>query len=253
MALSLQRNDEDERRRRRQRRRHPYFWALPRPQQSWFDIHYNNRNIPGAYFRRQVRLDRQTFDLLLDKLRPHITRQNTRMRRCIAPEKVLAIGLHRMGHGSSYVAIGPNFNVGRSTVLEAMEDVVDGLLELKDTVIKFPSTEAEIVQSRETFQLWSALPNVVGAIDGTHIKIKKPVENGPDYFSRYQDHDIVVQGIVDGNNVFLDVEAGYPGSMHDARVLRNSNIYTRAEQGQILGGPLDSSKRTGNKAISSWG
>jgi len=85
--------------------------------------------------------------------------------------------------------------------------------------------------------MWSALPNVVGAIEGTHVKIKTPVENGPDYFSRYQDHDIVVQGIVDGTMTFLDVGAGYPGRMHDARVLRNSNIFTRAENREILTGP----------------
>jgi len=47
------------------------------------------------------------------------------MRKCTSPEKILAIGLHRLGHGSSCVAIGPDFNVGRSTVLEAVEDVVD--------------------------------------------------------------------------------------------------------------------------------
>jgi len=73
---------------------------------------------------------------LLNKLRPQLTREDTGMRKCISPEKILAIGLHRLGHGSSYVAIGPNFNVGRSTVLEAVEDVVDALLELKNLYIK---------------------------------------------------------------------------------------------------------------------
>ena len=37
--------------------------------------------------------------------------------------------------------------------------------------------------------------------------------------------------------IFQDVEAGYPGSMHDARVLRNSNIFTRVENSEILTGP----------------
>jgi len=85
--------------------------------------------------------------------------------------------------------------------------------------------------------MWSALPNVVSAIDGTHVKIKTPVENGPNYFSRYQDHDIVVQGIVDGTMMFVDAQSGYPGSMHDAQVLQNSNIFTRAENCEILTGP----------------
>jgi len=57
------------------------------------------------------------------------------------------------------------------------------------------------------------------------------------YFSRYQDHDIFVQGIVDGTMTFLDIEAGYLGSMHDARVLRNINIFNHAENREILTGP----------------
>lgn len=178
-VLLLQRCNLDLERRRRRRRRHPYFWALSRPQESWFEIHYHNHNIPRTYFRRQLRLDRHTFNLLLDEVRPHITRQDTRMRKYIAPEKISATGLHRLGHGSSYVGIGLNCNVGRSTVLEAVEDVIDVLLEMKGRYIIFLNTEVEIIQSRRTFALFSALLNVVrvGAIDGTHIKIKTPVEH----------------------------------------------------------------------------
>ena len=36
---------------------------------------------------------------------------------------------------------------------------------------------------------------------------------------------MIVQGIVDGTGKFIDAVAGFPGSAHDARVLRNSNIY----------------------------
>ena len=137
-ALLLKENEDRDRRRRRRilRRRHPYHWALPRPQESWFEIHYRDPNVPGTFFRRQLRLDKRTFEFLLNELRPQLTRQDTRMRKCISPEKILATGPHRLGHGSSYVAIGLNFNVGRSTVLEAVEDVVDALLELKNLYIK---------------------------------------------------------------------------------------------------------------------
>ena len=65
---------------------------------------------------------------------------------------ILAIGLHRLGHGSAYVAVGSNFT-GRSTVLEAVEDVVDALLELKNLHIKFPETEEQVIAAREGFQL----------------------------------------------------------------------------------------------------
>ena len=224
------------RRRRRRQRRRPLFWVLPRPQESWFEIHYDNDNIPDDYFRRQLRLNRMTFDLLLEVLGPRLTRRDTRMRNCIPPEKILALALSRLGHGTSYVAIGPKFNVGRSTVLEATQDVVNALCDLKDDYIRFPETQAEIARCKDTFQGLSDLPNIVGAIACSHIAIKAP-HNPSDYFSRYQRYDVVVQAVVDGTTRFLDISVGYPGSMHDARVLRNSRLYVRAENKEILSEP----------------
>ena len=108
------------RRRRRAHRHNPYFWKLPRPNQSWFEIHYNDRRIPRDYFRKQLRMNQCTFHILLNVLQPAITCENIRLHDCIAPEKVLALGLYRLAHGNSYKSIRPVFNVGRSTVLEAV-------------------------------------------------------------------------------------------------------------------------------------
>lgn len=58
-----------------------------------------------------------------------------------------------------------------------------------------------------------------------------------EYFSHYQQHDFIVQAIVDGRKCFLDFASGFPGSMHDVRVLRNSPIFDLAEHDQILMGP----------------
>lgn len=49
---------------------------------------------------------------------------------------------------------------------------------------------------------------------------------------------IVFQVVVDGRKRFLDVSAGYPGSMHDARVLRNSVLFRRCESNEILQAPV---------------
>lgn len=54
------------------------------------------------------------------------------------------------------------------------------------------------------------LPNVVGAIDGTHIKIKTPKESGPDYFSQLQQHNVVFQAVADREKRFWDVTASFP-------------------------------------------
>ena len=117
------------RRRRRARRHNPYFRKLQRPNRSWVEIHHSDQTIPGEFFRRKLRMDRCTFDILLNVLRPAVTRKNTKLRDCFAPEKVLALGLYRLAHGNSYEGIGLNFNVGRSTVLEAVLDVLEDLVQ----------------------------------------------------------------------------------------------------------------------------
>ena len=58
-------------------RRLPRFWVLPRPNQSWFGMHYFHPSIPGDYFRQQLWLNRETFTMLLNILRPWLIRQNT--------------------------------------------------------------------------------------------------------------------------------------------------------------------------------
>ena len=46
-----------------------------------------------------------------------------------------------------------------------------------------------------------------------------------------------LQGIVDTNLKFIHSKEGYPGSIHDARVLRLSGLYELAENEQILSRP----------------
>ena len=175
---------------------------------SWFEIHYNDPLIPDDYFKEQLRVRKETFEVILNHLNPHLTREDTAMHDCIPPEKVLAIGLYRLSHGNSYVSIGPTFNVGKSTVIEAVQDVVNALFDASDQFIKFPTTPAETAASIETFRenTRSELVNVAGAINGTHIKIIAPRENALDYFSRYQQHDFIIQAV---ESVSIDNEYEY--------------------------------------------
>lgn len=75
---------------------------------------------------------------------------------------------------------------------------------------------AETAASIAKFMPLSNPLNIAGAIDDTHIKIKAPKDSAVNYFSCYQQHDVVVQAVVNGKRAFMEVTAGFPGSMHDA-------------------------------------
>jgi len=65
----------------------------------------------------------------------------------------------------------------------------------------------------------------IGAIDGSHIRIDKPTQDPDSYINRKQYFSIHMQGTVNQNMKFIDVFVGFPGSVHDARVFKNSSLY----------------------------
>ena len=67
----------------------------------------------------------------------------------------------------------------------------------------------------------------VGAIDGSHVRIKCPPALHDQYINRKLDYSIQCQGVCDSNHKFLDICVGYPGSVHDTRVMYNSPLYYR--------------------------
>ena len=42
--------------------------------------------------------------------------------------------------------------------------------------------------------------------------------------------------------VFVDLATGFPGSVHDSRVLRHSTLYRNAEKGRILSMPTETAQ-----------
>ena len=92
------------------------------------------------YFRQQLLVYKNTFDLVPNTLNERIVRENSKFRDCLPPEKVLVLGLYRLAHGNSYSTIAPVLNVGKATVINTVQDVVNGLYEIRDDHIKFPET-----------------------------------------------------------------------------------------------------------------
>lgn len=199
---------------------------------------YNDLIVPDQSFKELLRVNRATFDVILNILDPKLDRQNSIFRDCLPPSKVLAIGLYWLAHGNSYISIAPSFCVGRSTVIEAVQDVVNALYDIRKDYIKFPKTPAKVQASIATFTDLSRLPNIVGAIGGSHVRIRAPAENAAVYFSRCQQYDFVIQAIVNGKRLFIDFACGFPGSMHDWRICRCSDVYRNAERRNILTEPV---------------
>ena len=60
--------------------------------------------------------------------------------------------------------------------------------------------------------------------------------NHTDYYNRKGWYSMLVQAVVDHNYLFRDLCIGWPGSVHDARVLANSVVFKNINSGTLLQG-----------------
>lgn len=85
------------------------------------------------------------------------------------------------------------------------------------------------------FREFSGLPGVVGAIDGTHFHIRKPIDSPEDYYYfKSGGFTMQCQAVVDKARKFIDLSVGMPGSTNDARQLRRSMLYEKATSSNLF-------------------
>ena len=175
-------------------------------------------------------------------VQPALEKRDTQFRRAIPIEKRFEIALWRHSTGNPFRAVAKTFAVAKSTAVQITREFCSEMLRLAPRYIHFPRSRRETTEAIEQFKAFcqGRIPQVLGALDGTHIPIVAPnVDGKADYFSRKQRYTISTQGFVGANLVFLDVATGFPGSCHDARNFRNTSLYTKAKNGEILIKPED--------------
>nr|CAI5829974.1 unnamed protein product [Callosobruchus analis]CAI5854073.1 unnamed protein product [Callosobruchus analis] len=83
----------------------------------------------------------------------------------------------------------------------------------------------------QRFYAIAGFPEVCGAVDGTLLTIDAPRINEPAYVDRHGKHSINCMAVCGPDLTFYYVSVNWPGSVHDARVLRNSSLFRRMENG----------------------
>ncbi|XP_067283966.1 putative nuclease HARBI1 [Pseudorasbora parva] len=133
-----------------------------------------------------------------------------------------------LAHAASYRVVSQTFDIPKTSVDDIVHRVSKAIMGILRRVIYFPTGDDLEAVGAGFAQLAGspAFSRAVGAIDGCHVRIKPPANNSHCYFKRKLFHSIQLQAITDHCGKFLDVFVGYPGSVHDARVLRNSPVYT---------------------------
>ena len=195
-------------------------------------VYRHRTNILTQYTDHQLietyRFDKATIQHIVNLISEDITSITGKSKALTAEQKVL-IALKFFATGNSFRQIAETIGATKSSVSRSIREVSATLCSHSKEFIKFPTEIDEIKTIKKKFYDIAHFPEVIGAIDGTHIPILKPSTNDYIYINRKGYASINCQIVVDSDLVIRNLVCKYPGSSHDAYILRSSKLFTNFE------------------------
>ncbi|CAM5075807.1 unnamed protein product [Natator depressus] len=201
------------------------FWARE-TSTEWWD-HIVLQVWDDSQWLRNFRMRKGTFMELCDLLSPALKCKNTKMRAALTVEKRVAIALWKLATPDCYWSVDNQFGVGKSTVGVAVLQVANAIIELLLLKVVTLGNVQVIVNGFAAM----GFPNCGRAIDGTHIPILGPDHQGSQYINCKGCFSMVLQALVDHKRRFTNINVGWPGTVHDTRVFRNSGLFKQLQEG----------------------
>ena len=172
---------------------------------EWVDV-----DVPSMdkyEFINNFRLSHPTFVKLCQIIEPYMKKEDTFAKNMIPVQRHVLLTLHYLGQGRNFRAVANQFGVAVPTVSVIVQQITSAInRHLLPDLIKFQTTEEQLSATMKTFRF----PNCVGAIDGSHINIKRAVVHPTDYYNHKGNYSVQIQGVCDGNGKFLSVSCGQP-------------------------------------------
>ena len=166
--------------------------------------HYSEEELRSRY-----RFGREGINVIVELLSDEIAPLTRRNHSLSATEQVLVM-LCFLASGSFLEVLGDTFlsyMYDKSTVSRVVSRVTLALASKVNDFVKFPTTGNERDEIKHGLFHVGGFPSAIGCIDGTHVRIKAPSQNEPDFVNRKGFHSVNVQAICnhEGNSKHVDV------------------------------------------------
>ena len=225
----------------RPRRRRRRYWVSPllreerRFGQGWYQNLMQEMQLEEiGDFKNFLRLTPEMFNELLQGLRPVIQKKDTNYRKAIPPEVRLAATLRYLATGCSTHDLKYGFRLGRSTATTIIAETCAAIVDVfMDRLVVTPATADGWREVADQFHAKWNFEHVLGAIDGKHVRIRKPRNAGSAYFNYKKFHSIVLLAIADANYRFIYLSAGAKGRAGDAGIYQDSELKACLENGEL--------------------
>ncbi|KAJ8339582.1 hypothetical protein SKAU_G00363680 [Synaphobranchus kaupii] len=177
---------------------------------------------------RRYRLPGHAIIALLDEIKDDIEPITQRSHAVPGIVKLLST-LQVLASGSFQTPIAGVSGIAQSSVCRAMWEVVPAIIRRVGRHIRFPQNQQDIQETKQDFYQVGGFPNVVGAIDCTHVPLVPPSETENVFRNRKHTHSVNVQAICYAHGIITNVVAKFPGSVHDSFIFRNSAVHRQMQ------------------------
>ncbi|TXG57326.1 hypothetical protein EZV62_018639 [Acer yangbiense] len=160
-------------------------------------------------------MDRRTFGILCELLR---TDGKLKKDGLVTIEEQVCSFLHVLAHHVKNRTIGHRFNRSGETVSRYFNSVLNGIIRLQGSLLQKPNP----IPNDCTDARWKWFKGCLGALDGTHIKVRVSEKDKPRYRTRKGEVATNVLGVCSRDMKFIFVFPGWEGSASDSRVLRDA-------------------------------
>lgn len=150
-------------------------WYVKPRNRPEFDI-FILRQYSAEEFKTMFRVSRDTYRWLCAELDPYLRRKDTNWKKAVPVCKRVAIGLYFLANESlTYNQVGQKFAVGESTANKIVQEFCGAMVAHfgRNGTLQYPEGEG-LQRIIDEFSSLRGLPNICGAIDGTHIRIVLP-------------------------------------------------------------------------------
>ncbi|KAJ1153903.1 hypothetical protein NDU88_006661 [Pleurodeles waltl] len=168
------------------------------------------------------RLDRATIHELCAQLEPDLMSVMRHPTGIPPLVQVLSV-LHFLASGSFQTTVAMTSGMSQPMFSNVLSRVLSALLKHMCSYIIFPQVE-DLPTVKGDFYSLGHIPNIIGAIDCTHVAFVPPCRNEQVYRNHKSYHSVNVQMVCLADQYISHVNAKYPGSVHEAYILRNSSI-----------------------------
>ncbi|KAJ1181833.1 hypothetical protein NDU88_007032 [Pleurodeles waltl] len=169
------------------------------------------------------RLDRATIQELCTQLEPDLM-SAIRHPTGIPPQVQVLSVLHFLTSASFQTTVAMASGMSQPMFSNVLSRVLSALLKHMRSYIVLPQVE-DLPTVKGDFYALGHIPNIRGAIDGTHVALVPPPHRSEQvYRNRKSYHSMNVQMVCLADPYISHVNAMFPGSVHDAYILRNSSI-----------------------------